>query len=321
MDKKAVSKINALAGAGKPFLFIVDYSGNEAYVFAQPEVPDDVLTVMPGFSNVSPPDLKCPHFEFEAEPPHFSAYQDAFGIVQREIRQGNTFLINLTFKSRIQTNLSLRDIFAFSKARYKLLFKDCFTVFSPETFIRIRDRRISCYPMKGTIDAGIPDAENILLNDEKETAEHNTIVDLIRNDLGMVSEDVKVDRFRYIEKLQTHKGALLQMSSEISGTLPEGFEKYLGDILFSLLPAGSISGAPKPRTLAIIREAENYNRGFYSGVFGYFDGRNLDSAVMIRFIEKQNGTLFFKSGGGITAMSDVRKEYDELIHKIYVPFS
>jgi len=86
-----------------------------------------------------------------------------------------------------------------------------------------------------------------------------------------------------------------------------------------LLPAGSISGAPKLKTLEIILETETYNRGYYTGVFGYFDGINLDSCVMIRFIENQNERLIFKSGGGITMMSDLDSEYRELIKKIYVP--
>jgi para-aminobenzoate synthetase component 1 len=95
----------------------------------------------------------------------------------------------------------------------------------------------------------------------------------------------------------------------------------LGEIILKLLPAGSITGAPKPKTLEIINRGENYKRDFYTGIFGYFDGKNLDSAVMIRFIENKNGQLYFKSGGGITSMSDATKEYDELIQKIYVPIN
>ena len=101
--------------------------------------------------------------------------------------------------------------------------------------------------------------------------------------------------------------------------LPGNYTKRLGDILFSLLPAGSITGAPKPRTMQIIAEAEGYERGFYTGVMGcYADGR-LDSAVMIRFIEQENGQLHFKAGGGITAKSRWESEYNEVIQKIYVP--
>jgi para-aminobenzoate synthetase component 1 len=173
--------------------------------------------------------------------------------------------------------------------------------------------------MKGTIDASLPDAERIILDDYKEKAEHATIVDLIRNDLSRVADEVEVKRYRYVERLTTHHKDLLQVSSEISGKLPDGFRRQLGDILFSMLPAGSICGAPKPKTLEIIEHAEGYERDFYTGIFGWFDGRNFDSAVMIRFAEPASDGLTFKSGGGITSQSDLEKEYEELVHKVYVP--
>ncbi len=121
--------------------------------------------------------------------------------------------------------------------------------------------------------------------------------------------------------ITTHEGKLLQVSSKIVGDLAADYASNIGDLLFKLLPAGSISGAPKRRTVEIIQAAEKYTRGYYTGVFGYFDGQNLDSAVMIRFIENQNGHLFFKSGGGITSLSQAENEYDELIKKVYVPIS
>jgi len=243
----------------------------------------------------------------------------AFDIVHRHLIEGNSYLANLTFPTAIDLNISLREVFSRSKARYRLLFRDEFVVFSPEIFIQIDKGIIRSYPMKGTIDASVPDAENKLLTDPKETAEHNTIVDLIRNDLSMVATDVKVNRFRYVEKIITHEKELLQVSSEISGKLPENYHAEMGNIFRKLLPAGSISGAPKNKTLQIINEAEIYSRGFYSGVFGYFDGSKLDSGVMIRFIKKENGKLIFCSGGGITANSNMNTEYNELTDKVYVP--
>ena len=219
----------------------------------------------------------------------------------------------------LRTNLTLKDVFLHSHALYKLWLKDRFVCFSPEIFVCMEEGRIKSFPMKGTIDATLPHAESILLDDAKEAAEHATIVDLIRNDLSMVSEHVTVASYRYIDRLQTNKGPILQTSSEICGMLPGDYTKHLGDILFSLLPAGSITGAPKPRTMQIIAEAEGYERGFYTGVMGcYTDGR-LDSAVMIRFIEQEDGQLYFKAGGGITAQSRWESEYNEVIQKIYVP--
>jgi len=123
--------------------------------------------------------------------------------------------------------------------------------------------------MKGTIDATVPDAENVILNDPKETAEHYTIVDLIRNDLSIVAKNVRVKRFRYIDLIRTDTKNLLQVSSEICGDLENGYESALGDIIFSLLPAGSVSGAPKKKTTEIIAAAEGTKRGYYTGIAGY----------------------------------------------------
>ena len=198
--------------------------------------------------------------------------------------------------------------------------------------------------MKGTLDASLPNAEKQLMEDRKEAAEHATIVDLIRNDLSRVAEDVRVDKYRYIDVLHTNKGNILQTSSEISGRLPEDYPHHLGEILDAQLPAGSITGAPKDKTMQIIQEAEGYDRGFYTGIMGIYDHGELNSAVMIRFIEEDtspvdfetNGEknfkasegkgdeasrkLYFKAGGGITSKSDCRKEYEEVIQKIYLPF-
>ncbi|HUN04525.1 MAG TPA: chorismate-binding protein, partial [Niabella sp.] len=114
-------------------------------------------------------------------------------------------------------------------------------------------------------------------------------------------------------------GEILQTSSEISGKLPANWQYNLGEILLKLLPAGSVSGAPKQRTVEIIRNTEAMTRGYYCGVFGIYDKGWLDSAVMIRYIEKKDGKMFFRSGGGITAQSNADEEYNELLNKIYVP--
>ncbi|MFU8845061.1 MAG: aminodeoxychorismate synthase component I, partial [Bacteroidales bacterium] len=214
---------------------------------------------------------------------------------------------------------TLDQIFDFSRAKYKLLYQEDFVVFSPEPFIRVENNIISTYPMKGTMDAAIENAKKVLLEDPKELAEHYTIVDLLRNDLSMVAKKVRVERFRFVETIKTHEKELLQTSSKITGELQPGWQNSIGDIISALLPAGSVSGAPKKKTVELIREGEAYERGYFTGIFGYFDGINLDSAVMIRFIENINGQFWFKSGGGITSFSSCEKEYQELIHKIYLP--
>jgi para-aminobenzoate synthetase component 1 len=142
---------------------------------------------------------------------------------------------------------------------------------------------------------------------------------LLRNDLSIVSSQVEVSRYRYLEEINTLENNILQVSSEIRGKLPADYKNHLGDIIFSMLPAGSVSGAPKSKTLEIIRNAEEYNRGFYTGIAGFFDGKDLNSCVLIRFIENHNGELQYKSGGGITSQSIAEEEYNELISKIYVP--
>lgn len=233
---------------------------------------------------------------------------------------GDSYLTNLTIETTVALKADLKDLFYLSRAKYKLLYEHRFLVFSPEIFVQIRDGRIYSFPMKGTIDATTPDARQRILSDKKELAEHVTIVDLIRNDLSQVAGKVSVSRFRYIEELKTSTKNLLQVSSEITGELPPDYRSHLGAILVKLLPAGSVSGAPKARTLEIIREAEGKQRGYYTGVFGCYDGNTLDSGVMIRYIEKNGSDYVYRSGGGITTQSSPEAEYQEAIDKVYVPF-
>ena len=174
--------------------------------------------------------------------------------------------------------------------------------------------------MKGTIDTNLDDAKNILLNNKKELAEHTMVVDLLRNDLRKVANNIKVEEFRKFSKISTKDRELFQTSSIISGDLQNNWQEKIGDILSNILPAGSITGTPKKSTIEILKNIENYDRGFYSGIFGIFDGINLQSFVLIRFIENINNELFYKSGGGITSDSIVKEEYEELLNKVYLPF-
>ena len=322
MSQLVFDEINNLSGRRIPFLFIIDYELQQPVIIPLEQVnPDDILYSINGISNTTTPEPPRNKLMFNYTPVDYTRYQKAFDLAQKHIRHGNSFLLNLTMPSKVECNYTLKEIFYFSRAKYKLWFKDQFIVFSPEIFVKINGRKISSFPMKGTIDAEIPDAENKLLSSKKEVAEHYTIVDLIRNDLSMIAKNVRVARFQYIDHIKTHKRELLQMSSEITGELPENYHEHLGDILYSLLPAGSISGAPKKKTLEVIKEAEQYERGYFTGIFGIFDGKNLDSGVMIRYIEKTKDGLIYKSGGGITSQSDCKQEYQELINKIYVPIA
>lgn len=317
--QKAIEQMNEWGRQHKPFLFIIDFECNRPLLYTLDSIPENIHYSINEVSNSKFQVQKKP-FSFEVDPVNFEAYKESFTQVINELNYGNSYLLNLTFPTPLKTSLSLKDVFTRSKARYKLLVDNQFVVFSPEPFVQIKKDVISSFPMKGTIDAALPNAKEILLNDPKEQAEHATIVDLIRNDLSMVASNVKVTDYRYVEEVQTFKKKLLQVSSKIEGMLEADYFSKLGNIIFQLLPAGSISGAPKKKTVEVIKENEPYNRGYFTGIFGIFDGQNLDSGVMIRFIENINGKLVFKSGGGITAQSNAASEYQELIDKVYVPF-
>ncbi|WP_373513314.1 aminodeoxychorismate synthase component I [Persicitalea sp.] len=320
-----VNRLNAWGRAGVPFAFLVDFLGETPLAWRTDEAdPAQLRFNLNGITNDpgdnSPPSALPPYY-FRKYPLSFEVYRPRFDYVVKNIQHGNSFLVNLSAPTPIATNLSLLDIYRHSRAPFRFWLRDRFVCFSPEAFVRIEGNRISSYPMKGTIPADLPDAERIILADAKEAAEHATIVDLIRNDLSMVADKVWVERYRFLDKITTHEGTLLQVSSEIAGLLPDSFGGAYGDLLLKLLPAGSISGAPKPSTLRIIQEAEGYDRGYYTGIMGSFDGEVFESAVMIRFLEQQGENLIFKSGGGITSRSRAEDEYQELIDKVYLPFN
>jgi len=320
--KKAetIELMNDLGKKGSPFLFLIDFEMENCIVTSPTEAYNrKILFNFNRITNYTEETETDNHLIFNKYPINFPTYKKAFDQIQTELQQGNSYLVNLTFPSPIKINLSLKEIFFRANAKYKLLFDNEFTFFSPETFIKIEGNKIFTFPMKGTIDASIPDAEKKLFDNEKEQAEHATIVDLLRNDLSQIATNVTVENFRYVEKIVSNQKELLQVSSKISGTISENNRGKLGNIVFCLLPAGSVTGAPKNKTVEIIKSAETYKRGFYTGIAGYFDGKNLDSCVMIRFIENQNGSLQYKSGGGITAQSIAEEEYQELIDKVYVP--
>lgn len=324
-----VEKINFYTKNGIKFLFIIDYEMEFPVVLKLSELNglngSRIKYFIDGVKNYNDNiDLikGKKELNIQKHPVSFEVYNKAFNNVMENEKDGNSYLLNLTFKNPIKINFSLEEIFYKSLSKYKLYFKDEkneFVLFSPETFINITEDKIFTYPVKGTINANIPDAQGVLLNDKKERAEHLTVVDLLRNDLNIVCVGVKVDRFCFIEKVKTNYGELLQMTSEIEGKVKPNLCNRSGDILFNMLPAGSICGAPKRKTLEIIKETELDKRGYYTGIFGIYDGKNLKSSVMIRFIEKQGEDYFYRSGGGITVYSDARKEYNEMVEKIYVP--
>jgi len=308
-----IAKISRLAASGTPFLLISDFKGETLLVYTLDELKHEDIA----FSFT--PTLQCGTTPLKTTPISFQAYKLGFDKVIEHIKRGETYLLNYTCSTPLACTLSLDEIYQKAHAKFKLRFKDQFVCFSPERFIKIENNTISTYPMKGTIDAGIPNAEAKILANQKEMAEHIMVVDLLRNDLGIVANNIKVEKFRYIDRLQTGNKTLLQVSSKITGELPHGWHKDFGSLISKLLPAGSISGTPKKSTVDIIEQVEQHQRGFFSGIFGYFDGSNFDSAVMIRFIEKQGDGYLYKSGGGITIDSNCEAEYQEMLDKIYIP--
>lgn len=331
------SLMDEYSSSHRPFLFAIDYECEEAYFVENPLQTDELEFSVHGVGNATA--LSDPNvaYEFVSFPESPESYKKRFEVINKAELHGNSFLANLTVRTPVHCTLTLGEIYKYAKAPFKLHIPQRFVCYSPEPFIHIsQEGRIASFPMKGTIDATLPDAAETLRNDYKERSEHYTIVDLIRNDLSRVAKHVRVDRFAYMDRIVTTDSEILQMSSEISGQLEQGQLQSLGSVLKELLPAGSISGAPKEATCAAIREAETGKRGFYSGVFGYYDGKELDSAVMIRFIEQSDPSMSeaeaarkstrdipmfqFRSGGGITIHSDCKSEYDEVIQKVYLPF-
>jgi len=314
-----IDEANSLSKAGKPFLFLVDFEMVQPRLWLPEQVDsNELLYSINGFTNANEI-VETKPFNFNLHPYDKEEYRTRFNTVLHHLNYGNSFLTNLTVKSQVEMNIPLRKLFFSVHAPYRVWLRDQFLFFSPESFIKIVNGKIFSFPMKGTIDAATPHAASAIISDEKEKAEHVTIVDLLRNDLSRVASRVTVSRLRYIDEIKTNRNAILQVSSEICGDLLDVYKDCIGSLLMELLPAGSISGAPKEKTLQVIHAVEQEPRGYYTGIFGYFDGKNLDSCVNIRFIEQQGDAFYYRSGGGITARSNWKNEYEEVIQKIYVP--
>ncbi len=188
---------------------------------------------------------------------------------------------------------------------------------SPETLVKLENGTLHTFPLAGTRPRGKNDAEDQaleteLLADEKELAEHNMLVDLGRNDLGKISRfgTVEVEKLRSIERY-SH---VMHIGSTVRGEIRDEFDAL--DAVSAVLPAGTLSGAPKIRACQLIAELENNKRGIYGGAIGYIDFTgNLDTCIAIRIAYKKNGRVFVRSGAGIVADSDPEKEYQECINK------
>lgn len=188
---------------------------------------------------------------------------------------------------------------------------------SPETLVKVEDGVAHTFPLAGTRPRGATPKEDQrleheLLADEKERAEHNMLVDLGRNDIGKISKfgSVEVEKYMSIERF-SH---VMHIGSTVKGILREDADAV--DAVDAILPAGTLSGAPKIRACEIINELEDNKRGIYGGAIGYMDFTgNLDTCIAIRIAYKKNGKVFIRSGAGIVADSIPKKEYQECINK------
>ena len=188
---------------------------------------------------------------------------------------------------------------------------------SPETLVKLENGVLHTFPLAGTRPRGKTEEEDKeleagLLKDEKELAEHNMLVDLGRNDLGKISKfgSVQVEKLHSIERY-SH---VMHIGSTVRGEIKEEFDAL--DAIEAVLPAGTLSGAPKIRACQLIAELENNKRGIYGGAIGYIDFTgNMDTCIAIRIAYKKNGKVFVRSGAGIVADSDPEKEYNECINK------
>lgn len=188
---------------------------------------------------------------------------------------------------------------------------------SPETLVKLEDGILHTFPLAGTRPRGKTDEEDKALEaelmvDEKELAEHNMLVDLGRNDLGKISKfgTVHVEKLHSIERY-SH---VMHIGSTVRGEIREDFDAL--DAIEAVLPAGTLSGAPKIRACQLIAELENNKRGIYGGAIGYIDfAGNMDTCIAIRIAYKKNGRVFVRSGAGIVADSVPEKEFEECINK------
>lgn len=188
---------------------------------------------------------------------------------------------------------------------------------SPETLVKLENEMLHTFPLAGTRPRGASKEEDDrlekeLLADEKECSEHNMLVDLGRNDLGKISRFGTVEVENYMEILKYSH--VMHIGSTVRGTIRE--DKCSLDAVDAVLPAGTLSGAPKIRAMEIINELENNKRGIYGGAIGYIDFTgNLDTCIAIRTAYKKNGKVFVRSGAGIVADSVPENEYRECINK------
>lgn len=279
--------------------------------------------MQPISGNVSEiPAASKPKFDINMKESEFLAKVD---LAKEEIRAGEAFQIVISQRFGMETNADALDIYRMlrlnnpSPYMYLFRFADGFDVVgsSPEALVKVTDREVMVHPIAGTRKRSASVEEDIrlgeeLLADPKERAEHLMLVDLGRNDLGRIctAGSVEVVDFMHIERY-SH---VMHIVSTVVGELAE--DKSPIDALFSVFPAGTLSGAPKPRAMEIIETLEPTRRALYGGAIGYFDFTgNIDACIAIRTALIHKGRAYVQAGAGIVADSDPRSEYEETLNK------
>ncbi len=270
----------------------------------------------------------------EPQPPHLKApltpqftreeYGDMIRKAQHYIREGDIFQVVLSNPLEAEMDGSLFDVYRVLRTTnpspYMFYFSsDDIEIAgaSPETLAKLTDGKLFTFPLAGTRPRGATEAqdqalERELLADEKELAEHNMLVDLGRNDIGRISKlgSVQVEKYLQIERF-SH---VMHIGSTVTGQIRD--DRDAGDAVDAILPAGTLSGAPKLRACQIIDELEGHERGIYGGAVGYLDFTgNLDTCIAIRLAYKKNGRVCVRSGAGIVADSVPDSEYQECLNK------
>lgn len=258
--------------------------------------------------------------------PMFSREQYC-GMVERAknyIREGDIFQIVLSNRLEAEYEGTLLNTYRILRtvnpSPYMFYFSSCdmeVAGASPETLVRLEDGILHTFPLAGTRPRGKTEEEDAaleqeLLRDPKELAEHNMLVDLGRNDIGKISKfgSVRVERYHSVERY-SH---VMHIGSTVRGEIADG--RTALDAVDAVLPAGTLSGAPKIRACQLINDLENNKRGIYGGAIGYLDFTgNLDTCIAIRIAYKKNGRVFVRSGAGIVADSVPEQEYQECMNK------
>ncbi|MBE5969335.1 MAG: anthranilate synthase component I [Lachnospiraceae bacterium] len=251
-------------------------------------------------------------------------YCDMVNKAKNYIKEGDIFQIVLSNRLSANFEGSLLDTYralrATNPSPYMFYFAGTDVEVagaSPETLVKLENGELHTFPLAGTRPRGKTEEEDKqleaeLLADEKELAEHNMLVDLGRNDLGKISKfgSVEVEKLHSIE----HFSHVMHIGSTVRGEIDERYDAL--DAIEAVLPAGTLSGAPKIRACELIGELENNKRGIYGGAIGYVDFTgNMDTCIAIRIAYKKNGKVFVRSGAGIVADSVPEKEYEECINK------